>query len=66
MIPLLGEEMLKFDFAAVYQNTFVRGRWGYSLNYSTPPARFETYHPLDRAGIEAVMARVKAAQEPAN
>jgi hypothetical protein len=59
-IPLAGDDTLNFDFGAVYRHTFARGRWGYSLNYAAPPPRFDTYHPLDRARIEAVMARVQA------
>lgn len=62
-IPLAGDETLDFDFGAVYQHTFTRGRWGYNLDYTAPPSRFETHHPADRARIEAVMDRVKAAQE---
>ena len=62
-IPLAGDETLDFDFGAVYQHTFTRGRWGYNLDYTAPPPRFETYHPADRTHIQAVMNRVKSAQE---
>jgi hypothetical protein len=57
---LADDETLQFDFGAIYQHTFTVGRWGETLNYAAPPPRFDSYHSLDRARIEAVMSRIKA------
>jgi hypothetical protein len=59
-IPLAGSETLTFDFGAVYQHTFERGRWGKMLDYATLPERFETYSPEDRERIQVVMQRVSS------
>jgi hypothetical protein len=57
-IPLAGSDTLPFDFGAVYQYTFERGRWGMYADYSLPPARFETYSASDQKRIQVVMQRV--------
>lgn len=57
-IPLAESETLTFDFGAVYNHTFERGRWGKMLDYTALPERFETYSPEDRERIQAVMQRV--------
>lgn len=57
-IPLAESETLPFDFGAVYQHTFERGRWGKMLDYTALPERFETYSPEDQERIQAVMQRV--------
>jgi hypothetical protein len=56
-IPLLGDDVLTFDFGAVYQFTFERGKWGTFIDYASPPPRFGTYSPADQARIRAVMER---------
>lgn len=58
-IPLAGSETLTFDFGAVYQHTFERGRWGKMLDYAALPERFETYSTEDRERIQAVMERTR-------
>jgi len=58
-IPLAGSDQLTFDFGAVYQHTFARGRWGTYVDYNIPPARFGTYSADDQARIRAVMERVR-------
>jgi len=58
-LPLLGEEILPFDMSVAYSETFRRGRWGGSLDYSQPPIRFETYSADDQARISAVMERAQ-------
>jgi len=60
-IPLADDETLKFDFGAVYQQTFTRGRWGQHIDYATPPVRLEAYSPADQQRIAAVMERIKQA-----
>jgi len=59
-IPLAGSETLAFDFGAVYQHTFERGRRGMLVDYTVLPARFETYSGEDQARVRAVMERVNA------
>ena len=60
-IPLADEETIEFDFGAVYQQTFTRGRWGQQIDYTVPPVRLATYSPADQQRIAAVMERVKQA-----
>ncbi len=50
-VPLMENEMMPFDFGAVYNSTFQRGRWGETLDYTRPPVRFETYSPDDQQRI---------------
>jgi hypothetical protein len=64
-IPLAGEEEVRVDFDAVYQRTFANDRRAHHLlDYSQPPRNPDSYLPLDRARIEAVMARLRAEAEP--
>jgi hypothetical protein len=61
VIPLSGDETLKFDFGAVYQYTYKRGRWGMWLNlvdYSQPPLRLHTYSEADQERIRRRMATI--------
>jgi len=58
-IPLAGKDSIQFDFGAVYQHTFKRGRWGKMANYADLPVRFETYSPADQARIRARMATIR-------
>lgn len=55
-IPLADEEVLDFDFGAVYHHTFVMRRWGVYIDYEQLPLRFETYSPADQERIRAKMA----------
>lgn len=58
-IPLANDESLEFDFGAVYQYTFKRGRWGKMANYAELPIRFETYSLRDQARIRARMMAIQ-------
>lgn len=61
VIPLAGEETLKFDFGAVYQHTYQRGRWGTygdGVDYDQLPVRFHTYSPADQARVQSRMKAI--------
>jgi hypothetical protein len=64
-IPLLGDEIVPLDLDAVYQRTFHRLRsfWD-APDYGEPPARLESYQPVDRARIEARMAAIREGAGP--
>jgi uncharacterized protein DUF4058 len=57
-IPLGGEDILSFDFGAVYQHTYFAGRWGRIMNYARPPVRLETYSHADQERIRERMAEI--------
>lgn len=52
-IPLEGEKQLVFNFDAVYQHTFEKGRWGElpSIDYMQEPLRMHTYSQRDQTLI---------------
>lgn len=58
-IPLMGEDVLVFDFGAVYHYTFEVGRWGTHIDYAVLPENFASYSAADQKRIQQVMERVK-------
>ncbi len=56
-VPLANDERLVFDLTPVYQHTFLAGRWGNLLNYTTAPERFDIYSPTDQERIRALMTK---------
>jgi hypothetical protein len=62
-IPLAENDVLSFDFGAVYNITFERNPY-YRLvvDYEQLPERFDTYSPADQARIRARMEAVIRAQ----
>jgi hypothetical protein len=57
-IPLLGDDLLIFDFDAVYQKVFVDSLFGYDMNYAVLPVGFERYSAADQARIARRMLAV--------
>jgi hypothetical protein len=57
-IPLLGDDLLIFDFDAVYQKVFIDSLFGYDLNYAALPVGFERYSAADQARIARRMLAV--------
>jgi hypothetical protein len=63
-IPLKGDDVLEFDFEAVYRKSFEEGVYGYDMDYTQLPMNFDRYHPDDQAKIVSRMiAVIKAARE---
>jgi hypothetical protein len=56
-VPLAHTEQIHLELEAVYQHVFEAGRWYKYVDYSQPPARFDTYSRLDRTRIVQVMAQ---------
>jgi hypothetical protein len=61
-IPLAGDEVLPFDFNAVYQYTFRAGRWGTYLDYEQPLAEdtLLTYRQEDHLRLENLRLAIMA------
>jgi hypothetical protein len=57
-LPLLGQETVPCDFEAVYQETFLKGRYGNSVDYRQAPPRLASYAPHDQEKIRAAVARI--------
>jgi hypothetical protein len=62
-IPLAGEDRILFDLYPVFDHTFRSGRWNTYLDYTTVPARFDTYSADDQARILAIMAQINSRTE---
>jgi hypothetical protein len=61
ILPLAGEDTVAVDFNAIYQHTFIAGRWGVHLDYEQFPKNFDRYSPADQERIRQVMAQAKTA-----
>ena len=65
-IPLVGDEVLPFDFGPVYHRTVASLRYFYSrADYAQEPVNFDRYSEVDQARIRARMQAVAAAHAPA-
>jgi hypothetical protein len=58
VIPLSGDEILKFDFNAPYQKQFEERFYGDDVDYAQFPLNFDRYSPADQARIAARMVTV--------
>jgi hypothetical protein len=57
-LPLAGDDLLTFDFGAVYQHTFASlGYFSNRVHYAELPVAFDTYSAEDQARIRDVMQR---------
>ncbi|MBZ0303375.1 MAG: DUF4058 family protein, partial [Anaerolineae bacterium] len=62
-IPLLGEDVLTFDFGVVYDKTFTEMLYGHEVDYTQLPLSFDRYNSTDQARIVNRMLAVLAAAE---
>lgn len=65
-VPLAGQDTIRVDFGAVYQQTFVAGRWGDNVDYGEKPRNVQTYSPADQQRILARMEAVRLAMDDAS
>lgn len=57
-IPLKANDVLKFDFGAIYHKTLEEGMYGYSLDYARLPVNFDRYSEADQTRIAARMLSI--------
>lgn len=62
-IPLADEDVLLFNFDAVYQETYENNFWGDFVDYEDLPPRLESYHPDDQQRIHARRAEILSQQK---
>jgi hypothetical protein len=60
-IPLVGEDILTYDFGIAYDLTFQGGLWGKQVDYATEPERMHTYRADDQHTIRALMQTIQMA-----
>jgi hypothetical protein len=66
-IPLNGGERITFDFGRPYRRMFEQGSYGYNLDYSIRPLRFDRYSAADQRRIALrMLATVEAARAGLN
>lgn len=63
VIPLNGDDFLKFDFNLPYQHTFAASFYGDKVDYTRLPVNFDAYSDSDKAcTLTRMLAVIAAAQ----
>ncbi len=63
LIPLHGQDIIEFDFNAVYQRTFEEAYYGDDVDYQQLPHNFQRYSPADQTRIVARMIAILKAHQ---
>jgi Protein of unknown function (DUF4058) len=59
LIPLVGEDFIRFDFGEPYTFTWKKSRFWFYIDYSQDPLRMNSYSPKDQEIIRARMQEIQ-------